>query len=150
MPVETDNKPTKDLKPRQLGGSLLLLFGTLLILNLTIIPSLVPHPQQVEASYSDFVSRVQAGEVDRALIAPDRIQYVLKADAKVEPGTQTAAAKKIESYKRVYNTAPVAIDLDLPKILRENKVEFSAPPPSNDAWLSTLIGWIAPPLIFFG
>jgi cell division protease FtsH len=149
MPVETDSKPTKDLKPKQFGGSLLLLFGALLILNLTIIPNLLPRPQQVESSYSDFVSKVQAGEVDRALIAPDRIQYVLKSDAKVEPGTPTAASTKIESYKRIYNTTPVAIDLDLPKILRENKVEFSAPP-ASDGWLSTVIGWVAPPLIFFG
>jgi cell division protease FtsH len=149
MPVETDSKPTKDLKPKQFGGSLLLLFGALLILNLTIIPNLLPHPQQVGSSYSDFVSKVQDGEVDRALIAPDRIQYVLKADAKAEPGTPTAAGKKIESYKQIYNTTPIAIDLDLPKILRENKVEFSAPP-ASDGWLSTVIGWVAPPLIFFG
>ncbi len=69
----------------------------------------------------------------------DRIEYSLK--------TQTPDGQPTE---QVFITTPVAIDLDLPKILRENNVEFAAPPPNQNGWIGTLLSWVAPPLIFFG
>ncbi len=44
----------------------------------------------------------------------------------------------------------MALDLDLPKILRSHDVKFSASPPDNSGWISTFLSWIVPPLIFFG
>jgi cell division protease FtsH len=136
MPIETNRKPS--LKPpevKQLGGSLLAFVTALLLLNLAIIPSFSPHYREVP--YSDFIEQVEAGKVERAIVSPNRIQYLLKSNNPKEP-------------PRVLVTTPVAIDLDLPKILRENDVQFAAPPPDNTGWISTLLGWIVPPLIFFG
>ncbi|MBD2201072.1 ATP-dependent metallopeptidase FtsH/Yme1/Tma family protein [Calothrix sp. FACHB-1219] len=138
MPVETNNK--NQMKPsrwRQFGGSFLILVTFLLLLNL-IVPSFF-GPKLPQVPYSDFISQVQAGKVERAVIGGDRIQYMIK--------TQTPDGKPAE---QVLSTTPVAIDLDLPKILRENNVEFAAPPPDQNGWLGTLISWVAPPLIFFG
>ncbi|MCH4904619.1 ATP-dependent zinc metalloprotease FtsH [Cylindrospermopsis raciborskii CHAB3438] len=138
MPVETNNKnQMKKPKLRQFGGSFLILMTILLLLNL-IVPSILgPRLQQVP--YSDFIDQVKAGKVDKAIVGGDRIEYAIK--------TQTPEGKIVE---QVFRTTPVAIDLDLPKILRENNVEFAAPPPNENAWIGTVLGWVAPPLIFFG
>ena len=137
MPVETNHE--NEMKPpkiRQFGGSLLILLTFLLLLNL-IIPSLMGTRLQ-QVPYSDFIAQVQAGKVDKAIVGSDRIEYSIK--------TQTPAGKIVE---QVFRTTPVAIDLDLPKILRDNHVEFTAPPPNETAWIGTLLSWVAPPLIFF-
>jgi cell division protease FtsH len=51
---------------------------------------------------------------------------------------------------RLFDTIPMAPDLELPKILREHDVQFFVRPPSGLGWLRTLAGWVVPPLIFFG
>jgi cell division protease FtsH len=135
MAVDTD--PTPSLKPpeiRRFGGSILILFFFLLLLNLF----LVRGPRYPHVSYSEFMNQVEAEQVDWAIVSPDRIQYALKSD-------QTG-----ETPKQGFVTTPVAIDLDLPKLLREHHVNFTAPPPNPLGWLSTVLGWVIPPLIFFG
>ncbi|AFY43476.1 ATP-dependent zinc metalloprotease FtsH [Nostoc sp. PCC 7107] len=138
MPVEKNNK--NSIKPpriKQFGGSLLILLTLLLLLNF-IVPSFF-GPRLPQVPYSDFVAQVQQGKVDRAVIGGDRIEYTLKGQI---PDDKTTA--------QVFATTPVALDLDLPKILRENNVEFAAPLPDQNAWIGTLLSWVAPPLIFFG
>ncbi len=138
MPVETNNKnQMKPPRARQFGGSLLILFTLLLLLNF-IVPSFF-GPRLPQVPYSDFIAQVEAGKVDRAVVGSDRIQYSIK--------TQTPEGKTVE---QVFTTTPVAIDLDLPKILRDNNVEFAAPPPNQNGWITTLLSWVIPPLIFFG
>ncbi|RCJ42699.1 cell division protein FtsH [Nostoc minutum NIES-26] len=138
MPVETNNKrQIKPPKVRQFGGSLLILLTLLLLLNF-IVPSFF-GPRLSQVPYSEFITQVQAGKVDKAIVGGDRIQYAIK--------TETPDGKTVE---QVFATTPVAIDLDLPKILREHNVEFAAPPPDQNGWIGTLLSWIAPPLIFFG
>ncbi|MEW5859850.1 MAG: ATP-dependent zinc metalloprotease FtsH [Cyanobacteriota bacterium] len=138
MPVENNNKRSpKPSRTRQFGGSLLILFTILLLLNF-IIPSFGPQLPQVP--YSDFIKQVESGKVEQAVVGNDRIEYGLKSDA---TGDQAAPAQ-------VFVTTPVAIDLDLPKILREHNVKFAAPAPNNNGWIGTLLSWVVPPLIFFG
>jgi len=136
MPVENNSKTSPKVpKPRQIGESFLIFLTALLLFNLAIIPSLGTHYPEV--AYSDFIAQVEAGKVDRAIIGSDRIRYVLKSNSPSES-------------PRVFVTTPIALDLDLPKILRENEVKFAAPPPNNTGWITTLLSWIVPPLIFFG
>ena len=137
MPLETDtNRSTKAPPPEQFGNSLIFLITALLLFNLFIIPFFNSSPQEI--SYSEFIEQVEQGKVKEALLTPERIQYILKSDTEQE--------KKPEAYV----TTPVALDLDLPKILRENDVKFGSPPPNPFGWLSTILSWVAPPLIFFG
>lgn len=134
MPVDTKNKsPIKPPKMRQFGGSLLILLTLLLLLNF-IVPSFFA-PESPQAPYSEFIAQVQAGKVERAVVGGDRIQYQLKPSYGEE---------------QLFTTTPVALDLDLPKILRENNVEFAAPPPDRNGWIGTLLSWVIPPLIFLG
>ena len=138
MPVETNNNnKMKQPRIRQFGGGLLILLTFLLLLNLIVPSFLGTRLQQVP--YSDFIDQVKAGKVDKAIVGGDRIEYAIK--------TKTADGKTVE---QVFRTTPVAIDLDLPKILRDNNVEFAAPPPDENAWIGTILSWVAPPLIFFG
>lgn len=141
MPVETNNQ-MKSPRRRQFGGGLLILFTLLLLLNF-VVPSFFGQ-RTPQIAYSDFVAQVQAGKVSQALITPDRIEFTLKSD-----GTTNGDATPAQTPK-VYSTTPLPVDLDLPKILRDNGVEFGAPPPSNNGWIGTLLSWVAPPLIFFG
>jgi cell division protease FtsH len=99
------------------------------------------EPSQKRVAYSTFVSQVESGKVARAVISTEKIEYELKPET-------SANTKKSLASKQVYVTTPVSMDLELPKILREHNVEFSAPPPSNTGWIATLFSWILPPLIF--
>ena len=136
MPVDTNNKNSlKTPRSRQFGGSLLILLTTLLLLNF-ILPSFGPRPPQVP--YSDFINQVETGKVTKAIVGNERIEYAVKSEA-TDKGAE-----------QVLVTTPLAIDLDLPKILREHNVEFAAPAPNNNGWIGTLLSWVVPPLIFFG
>lgn len=138
MPIETNNDNKRQPKPsrmRNFGGSLLILLSLLLVLNF-IVPSLF-GPKLPRVPYSDFIAQVQAGKVEQAVVGNESIEYVIK--------TQNQDGQPVE---QVLATTPVAIDLDLPKILRENHVEFAAPPPNQNGWIATLLSWVAPPLIF--
>ena len=137
MPVDKNKKQMKPPKMRQFGGSFLILLTILLLLNF-IVPSF--FAQRIpQTPYSDFISQVQEGKVAKAVVGNERIEYSLKSDIPESDGTQ-----------QIFVTTPVAIDLDLPQILREGNVEFAAPPPSQNGWIGTLLSWVVPPLIFFG
>ncbi|MEM7556850.1 MAG: ATP-dependent zinc metalloprotease FtsH, partial [Cyanobacteria bacterium P01_A01_bin.84] len=138
MPVDNKNKKqNKPSKTRQFGGSILIFLSLILALNF-IIPSFFA-PKLPQTAYSDFISQVQSGKVGRAVVGNDRIEYTIKNE-NADPNTAP----------EVFATTPVAIDLDLPKILRDNNVEFAAPLPSNNGWIGTIISWVVPPLIFVG
>ncbi len=139
MPIDTDpNRTQKNLESKQFGSSLFILLALLLFLNLFVLRG----PRFPITAYSDFVTQVEAGQVVRAEVRPDRIRYMLKSDQYAfDEGTETAP---------VFDTVPVGIDLELPKFLREHDVQYFAPPPSSLSWLPTLLGWVVPPLIFFG
>ena len=138
MPVDTQNKNSiKPPKMRQFGGSLFILLTLLLLLNF-IVPNFF-GPEYPQAPYSEFIAQVQAGKVEQAIVGNESIQYVLESNNVYGEGVE-----------KVFTTTPVALDLDLPKILRENNVEFAAPPPNQNGWIGTLLSWVIPPLIFFG
>lgn len=139
MPIETEpNRTRKNFEPKRFGGSLFILFTLLLFLNLFVLRG----PRFPITAYSDFITQVEAGQVERVEVRPDRIRYILKSNQYgFNEETETAP---------VFDTVPVGIDLELPKFLREHDVQYFAPPPSSLSWLPTLLGWVVPPLIFFG
>jgi cell division protease FtsH len=135
MSVETDGEHgVKPSETRQLGGSLIVWLALLIFLNVLFFS----EPRYPQVAYSEFVAQVESGKVARAVISADRIQYELKAEI---PGEKLA--------HRLFTTTPVVNDLELPKILRQHQVEFSAPPPSRTGWITTILSWVLPPLIFF-
>jgi cell division protease FtsH len=135
MPIDRDSKQ-KTPEPSGLGRSLIILLMWLIFINLFVLRG----TQESVVSYSQFIDQVEAGKVASAKIGSDRILYVLKS------GDTNAQAKKQQELV----TIPVAGDSDLPRLLREHDVEFSALPPSNAGWIGTLLSWVIPPLIFVG
>lgn len=134
MPIERDNNPnpSRRIKPpkiRHLAGSFLLWFGLLMLINWVAFEQ--TKPEQIP--YSDFVAQVEADRVANAVISSSRIEYSLKN----------------AQSDRVLVTTPIAIDLELPKLLREHKVKFSARSHDETSWMN-LLSWIVPMLIFFG
>ena len=123
--------PIKDKRPPQkkaVNWVFLILSGVLLI-STFLPPSLGQTPEKVP--YSTFIGQVNEHQVTSASVGDKVIRY------------------QLEEGGPVYTTNPV-FDLNLPTLLQENGVEFSATPPDGNQWFSNLLSWVIPPLIFVG
>ncbi|MCS6812388.1 MAG: ATP-dependent zinc metalloprotease FtsH4 [Cyanobacteria bacterium] len=128
MTIKETPQPSRS---RQIGGILLALSGAFLLINL-FLPGLF-GPSIPQVPYSLFVHQVQEGEVARAAVGQNQIQYQLKGQGD-QPG-------------QVLATTPI-FDLKLPELLEANGVEFAAIPPPKNNWFGSLLSWVLPPLIF--
>lgn len=128
MPIKKDPQQPRS---RQIINLLFLISTGFLIINL-IFPNLF-GPTVPREPYSMFIHRVQDQEVARASVGQEQIRYQLKGDDG-EPGS-------------VYETTPI-FDLQLPRVLEQNGVEFAAVPPPQNRWFTSLLSWVIPPLIF--
>jgi cell division protease FtsH len=116
---------------RQISNILLLLSSLFLLANI-FLPNLF-GPQIPQVPYSLFVHQVQEQDVVRASVGQNEIRYQLKGEGD-KPG-------------QVLSTTPI-FDLDLPKLLEAKGVEFAAAPPAQNGWITSVLGWVIPPLIF--
>jgi cell division protease FtsH len=132
MPIR--NEDPKGPRSWNFGNILLLIGAGLLIFN--IVFPLVSGPQIPQVPYSMFVHQVKSGKVEKAYVGQDQIRYQLKDGIESKDSSILA-------------TTPI-FDLELPKMLESNSVEFAAQPPQRGNWFTTLLGWIIPPLIFVG
>ncbi|ELR97269.1 ATP-dependent zinc metalloprotease FtsH [Gloeocapsa sp. PCC 73106] len=129
MPIK--NRPT--IPPSRRVGNILLLVATaFLIINL-LFPQLfaAPIPQ---VPYSIFIDQVESGQVARVSLGEREIRYQIKATEE-------------QKQEQILRTTPI-FDLELPKKLETNGVEFAAAPPPSNGWITSILGWVIPPLIF--
>ena len=127
MPKRQD----RDRKPQssQLGWTLIVTSTFLILFSLFLSPAQIPQSQP----YSKFINLVESNRVERVVISSNRIEYFLKSEALGE-----------DQSEQVFTTVPVTQDTELPKILRQHQVEFSATPAnSNDGF------WGFVKLLFF-
>ncbi|MBW4690965.1 MAG: ATP-dependent zinc metalloprotease FtsH4 [Lyngbya sp. HA4199-MV5] len=128
MPIkEQPNSP----RPRLISNIFLALIGLSLIINFAL--PLFLRPQIPGVPYSLFIHQVQEGDVQRAQVGQNQIQFQLKTTDNT-PG-------------QVFTTTPI-FDLELPKLLEAKGVEFAAAPPPKNGWIGSLLSWVIPPLIF--
>ncbi len=128
MPIkEQPNSP----RPRLISNIFLALIGLSLIVNFAL--PIFLGPQIPGVPYSLFIHQIQEGEVERAQVGQNQIQFQLKTGDD-QPG-------------QVFTTTPI-FDLGLPKLLEEKGVEFAAAPPPKNGWIGSLLSWVIPPLIF--
>ncbi len=105
---------------------LLLLFASMLFFN----PS---DAMRDEISYSQFLSDVQSGNVDKAIVTEHYITGTLK---KENPATKSKSFSTVPLWKT-----------DLAQLLQANKVDFVVR--SGENWLTNIFfNWIIPILIF--
>ena len=123
------NKPPGS-RSRLISNILFIVSGLFLITNI-FFPQLYGNPIPQEP-YSMFIDRVEDGDVARASVGQGEIIYELKDVNAEQP--------------QVFRTNPV-LDLELPKRLESNGVEFTAAAPKSN-WLGNILGWVIPPLIF--
>lgn len=128
MAIKDQPQPPRS---RQIGNILLLVSGLFLLANL-LLPNLLGSSIP-KVPYSLFIDQVQDQEVARVSVGQNEIRYQLKEQAG-QPG-------------QVFVTTPI-FDLELPKRLEDNGVEFAAMPPPRNSWFSTVLSWVIPPLIF--
>ena len=160
MPVEKDGKPNSP-NPQHFGSSLLTLLFFLFLFHFFIAPGM--RSPTTEVLYSRFRKDVKDGKVAQALLAENQIQYTLKADLpkqqKPQPDNSSTPPSNLQfpqtdgstsAPAKIYTTTPIPNDPSLPQLLADNNVEFGALPPDRNAWIGTLLGWVIPPLIFFG
>ncbi|ELS00765.1 ATP-dependent metalloprotease FtsH [Xenococcus sp. PCC 7305] len=111
-----------------LGWYLIMTSIFLILLSLFWTPIQVPKSQP----YSKFIDLVEADRVERVLISSNKIEYWLKS-------------KLVDTESdQVFTTVPIVQDTELPKILRQHQVEFSAIPENNNGGFWSFIG-----LLFF-
>lgn len=128
MAIKNQPQPSRS---RQIGNILLLISGLLLIVNI-FLPNLF-GPSIPRVPYSLFIDQVQDHAVAKVSVGQDEIRYQLKGEGN-EPG-------------QIFATTPI-FDLELPKRLEENGVEFAAAPPAKNGWFTNILSWVIPPLIF--
>jgi cell division protease FtsH len=128
MPIK--DQPQRS-RPSVITALLSLLPGLLLLAN--IVVPILQGPQVPRVPYSFFLEQVQDGDVARVAVGQDVIRYKL-TEGSDQPG-------------QVLQTTPI-FDLELPKTLEKNGVEFAAIPPTGNRWFLTLVSWILPPIIF--
>ncbi len=127
MPIK-DKKSQNKPQPRKVANWIFLAISAVLIISTFLPPAFGQAAEKIP--YSTFVSQVKDHQVTNARVGEKQILY------QIEPGGA------------VYETTPV-FDLNLPTLLQENGVEFSATPTGN-GWFGSLLGWVIPPLIFVG
>ena len=117
-------------RSRLISNILFIVSGLFLASNI-FFPQLFSNPIS-QVPYSMFIDQVQDGNVARASVGQNEIVYELKDDNAQQP--------------QIFRTNPV-LDLELPKRLEDNGVEFAAAPPKSN-WFGNILGWVIPPLIF--
>ncbi|MBD2099941.1 ATP-dependent zinc metalloprotease FtsH4 [Leptolyngbya sp. FACHB-261] len=117
---------------RQIANIILLLSSLFLLVNV-FFPNLF-GPSIPQVPYSLFVHQIEEQQVTRVSLGQNQIRYQLKATD--------------DQPAQVLATTPIPLDLELPKILEANGVEFAAAPPAQNGWLTSLLSWVVPPLIF--
>lgn len=128
MSIKDKPQPSRS---RLIGNLLLGVSGLFLLANL-FLPGIV-GPRPTPAPYSLFIHQVQEGEVSQVSVGQNQILYQLKGENGA-PG-------------QILSTTPI-FDLELPKLLESQGVEFAATPPPKNGWFTSLLGWVVPPLIF--
>ncbi|MDJ0714603.1 MAG: ATP-dependent zinc metalloprotease FtsH4 [Prochloraceae cyanobacterium] len=118
---------------RQIGN--ILLWGAGLFFLLNLLSPLFFGPQIPQVPYSLFINQVEDGKVERVSVGENEIRYQVKGE--------------FDQGGQILRTTPI-FDLELPKRLEEQGIEFAAAPPSKTGWFTSLLSWVIPPLIFVG
>ena len=128
MPIKEQPQPPRF---RQIANILLVGSSLFLLANLFLPQLFGPSIQQVP--YSLFIHEVQEHQVARASVGQNEIRYQIKGEG--------------DQLGQVLRTTPI-FDLELPKLLESEGVEFAATPPPTNGWFTSLLSWVVPPLIF--
>ena len=112
--MSNQQKPSQTPESRQMGWSMIVTAICLILFSL-FLPTTPNKPQP----YSEFINQVESDRVEMVTIGSNHIEYVLKPKL----GNNES--------KQIFITNIVEQDTELPKLLHQHQVEFSAAPTSN-------------------
>ncbi|GFE69238.1 ATP-dependent zinc metalloprotease FtsH [Chroococcus sp. FPU101] len=152
-------------------GNLLLVLAGASFLAYLFFPRSNNIPERTLTPYSEFLTRVNNGEVSQVKLANQLILYQLKSPLeglKAPEGFNIpdSPVSVPQNSQNPFHTAPEADqnqyplrqqgtilatipinDPNLATTLQAKGVTFEAAPPPQNAWFSTLLAWVVPPLI---
>jgi cell division protease FtsH len=113
-------KPNKTPQSRQMNWSMIITAIFLILFSL-FLPTATANKVQ---PYSEFINQVESDRVESVTIGSSHIEYILKPESVANESAQ------------IFTTAIVEQDTELPKLLHQHQVEFSASPSGNGggAW----------------
>ncbi|MEL7076550.1 MAG: ATP-dependent zinc metalloprotease FtsH [Cyanobacteria bacterium J06648_1] len=111
-------KPVKTPESKQTSWSMIITAIFLIVFSLFL-----PANPNKSQPYSEFLNQLESDRIERVTIGSTHIEYVLKSESVSDEPEQ------------VFTTAIVDQDTELPQLLRQHQVEFSAVSSnSNGAW----------------
>jgi cell division protease FtsH len=135
------------MEPRQKQFSLWYFLAS--ILMLLAIQNLLFAPHTENLSYSDFKALLRAGKVADLSLGPRAISGTLKPEGLEGLLPKEKLAELQKAGKGEHRFATVRVDdPTLIQELEASKVRFAGQ--LENTWVSTLLSWILPALIFFG
>src|SRR5215471_12300918 len=99
----------------------------ILLFNLFSVPT---HPSEEEVIFSDFMAKLDKGDIERVIIKSSHISAILKDKT------------RIRTYSAEYP--------ELVKVLREKGVQIEAKPPDESPWYITFLVTWGPFVLFLG
>lgn len=112
--MSNQQKPTQTPESRQMGWSMIVTAICLILFSLFL-----PTTPNKSRPYSEFINQVESDRVETVTIGSNYIEYVLKP-------------KLVNNEsKQIFITNIVEQDTELPKLLHQHQVEFSATSTSN-------------------
>ena len=180
MPVEMNKKRDGKPPQRSFGNSLFSLLITLFLINFVVLPALRPGPVRVPYSeflkkvrgnqvsqvlLSDQEIRYKLKEAAASDTSSASNPSASPANPSASPASpeanspqpsastqpSTSLLTNAQRGEPTYSTVPITENTrDLVELLEKQGVEFGAAPLAQGGVLSTLLGWVIPPLIFVG
>ncbi|MGB5632991.1 MAG: ATP-dependent zinc metalloprotease FtsH [Waterburya sp.] len=108
-------KPTKTPQSSPMGWSIIVTAICLILFSL-FLPT---TPANQAQPYSEFINLVESDRVERVTIGSSHIEYILKSQL------------DNNELEQVFTTVIVNQDTELPRLLRQHQVEFSATPKTS-------------------
>lgn len=151
------NQSNKQPQQEKRGSSIFTVIIVILLLTFVFnfFVSRFSRRKQVETSYSQFLSLVEADSVDYVQISDNEIAYMLspEADSKTVTGiligdTVPLKNQAMPLYNRVYVTG-VMDDPALTSTLLSHDVEFSKTIIKAPSTFRVILSWVLPFLIFY-
>jgi cell division protease FtsH len=116
------------------GQSPLLTYGLAFLAGMVLLRAFLGAPTQ-ELSYSEFRTRLEAGDIEQVIVSPSQVRGTLRAEVAAGSDARTFRTIRVE-------------DVGLTDELRERGVEFRGE--TDGSFFATLVSWLLPVALLIG
>ena len=155
-PSQTPPRPPQDRPPAHLFPPGIWWVIVLVVLAWNVVTFFAPRgPATINLTYTDFLTQVRAGNVERVTISGQSVEGRLKKAIPVPGATPVPAATPGQTTSppasdRFSTTLPSMNDPELLPLLEKQGVQITAVDTSNGSWLLTLLANVLPLALLVG